>query len=68
MRIAIVGAGAIGCTIGGHLLERGQHEVSLLARGAHLRAIQDQGLTLITNDRRFESRPRASDDPADLGV
>jgi 2-dehydropantoate 2-reductase len=67
MRIAIIGAGAVGSTIAGYLLDRGEHEVSLLARGAHLAAVQERGLTLVSNDRRMESRPPASDDPARLG-
>jgi 2-dehydropantoate 2-reductase len=67
MRIAIIGAGAIGSTIGSYLLYKGKQEVSLLARGAHLQAIQAKGLTLVTNGIQFESRPRASDNPADLG-
>jgi len=68
MKIAIVGAGAVGSVIAGHLLARGEHEVSLLARGAHLAAIQQRGLVLITNDKRLESHPLASDDPAKLGA
>ena len=67
MRIAIVGAGAVGSVIAGFLLNRDEHEVSLLARGAHLAAIQARGLTVHSNDRHFTSRPRASDDPRDLG-
>ena len=67
MRIAIVGAGVVGSVIAGYLLERGEHEVSLLARGAHLAAIQERGLTVVTNGRQLESRPQASDQPARLG-
>lgn len=46
MKIAVVGAGAIGGLLG-HRLARQGHAVSLVARGAHLQAIQAQGLTLI---------------------
>ncbi|MDB5363142.1 MAG: hypothetical protein JWO51_4439 [Rhodospirillales bacterium] len=67
MRIAIVGAGAVGSVIAGYLLARGEHEVSLLARGPHLDAIQQRGLLVVTNDRHLHSRPPASDDPARLG-
>jgi 2-dehydropantoate 2-reductase len=67
MRIAIVGAGAVGSVIAGYLLERGEHEVSLLARGAHLGAIQERGLVVLSNGKRLESRPPASDAPARLG-
>lgn len=67
MRIAIVGAGAVGSVIAGYLLERGEHAVSLLARGAHLGAIQERGLLVISGDKRMTSRPLASDDPRALG-
>ncbi|MEI9982281.1 MAG: 2-dehydropantoate 2-reductase [Aliidongia sp.] len=67
MRIAIVGAGAVGSVIAGYLLERGGHEISLLARGSQLAAIKEHGLTLETRGRRLHSRPRASAAPADLG-
>ncbi len=41
----IYGAGAVGGTIGGRLFEAG-HDVTLVARGAHLAALQRKGLTL----------------------
>ena len=43
MRIIIYGAGGIGGVIGAELFKRG-HEVLLIARGAHLAAIQRDGL------------------------
>lgn len=49
MRYIIVGAGAVGATIGGRLYESG-HEVVLVARGAHLEALRERGLTLRTPD------------------
>ncbi|HEY2998356.1 MAG TPA: 2-dehydropantoate 2-reductase [Acidimicrobiales bacterium] len=45
MRFVIYGAGAIGGTIGGRLFEAG-HDVTLIARGEHLRALRGEGLTL----------------------
>lgn len=45
MRICIVGAGAIGGFLGARLAQAGE-EVTLIARGAHLAAIQTNGLTL----------------------
>ncbi|WP_441247170.1 ketopantoate reductase family protein [Kitasatospora sp. McL0602] len=47
MRYIIIGAGAVGGTIGGRLLESG-HEVVLVARGAHLAALRADGLTFTT--------------------
>lgn len=46
-RYVIVGAGAIGGTIGGRLALAGR-DVVLVARGAHLAALQDTGLDLRT--------------------
>lgn len=44
------------------------HEVSLLARGAHLAAIREHGLRLESGDRVATRRFPASDHPADLGI
>ncbi|MGH3507376.1 MAG: ketopantoate reductase family protein [Nocardioidaceae bacterium] len=45
MRCVVYGAGAIGATIGGRLHESG-HDVVLIARGAHGRALREHGLKL----------------------
>ncbi|MCZ4119183.1 ketopantoate reductase family protein [Streptomyces sp. H39-S7] len=45
MRYIIIGAGAIGGTIGGRLFDSGR-EVVLVARGAHYEALRDGGLRL----------------------
>ncbi len=45
MRIVIYGAGAVGGVIGGRLFQAG-HDVTLIARGEHLRVLQERGLTL----------------------
>lgn len=66
MKICIYGAGAIG----GHLavrLHRAGAEVSVVARGAHLAAIQATGLTVHAVDGVHRATVRASADPADLG-
>jgi 2-dehydropantoate 2-reductase len=47
VRYIIVGAGAVGGTIGGRLALAG-HDVVLMARGAHLEALRAHGLTLRT--------------------
>jgi 2-dehydropantoate 2-reductase len=49
MRFVIYGPGAIGGTIGARLFQAG-HDVTLVARGEHLRALQRDGLTLRTPD------------------
>ncbi|HWL87785.1 MAG TPA: 2-dehydropantoate 2-reductase, partial [Polyangiaceae bacterium] len=51
MRICIVGAGAIGGFLGARLALTG-HDLTLVARGAHLAAIREHGLKLIELDGR----------------
>ena len=50
-RYVIYGAGGIGCTIGARLFASGR-EVVLIARGPHLEAIRERGLTLKTPPTR----------------
>ena len=66
MKICIFGAGAIGGYMGAKLARAGA-EVSLVARGPHLAAMRDKGLTLIEEAGSFTVPVTASDDPADLG-
>jgi 2-dehydropantoate 2-reductase len=67
MKICIFGAGAIGGFLGARLA-RTEADVSLVARGPHLAAIQSRGLTLEEDGAPAETaRLRASDDPAALG-
>lgn len=47
MRIIIYGAGGVGGTVGGHLARTG-HEVLLIDRSGHVKAINEHGLKLIT--------------------
>src|SRR6266446_5906707 len=47
MRIAVLGAGGIGGYYG-VLLAKARHEVTFIARGAHLETMQRRGLTLRT--------------------
>ena len=45
MRIAFIGAGGVGGYFGGNLAKAGA-DVSFVARGAHLAAIRERGLTV----------------------
>lgn len=67
MKIYIYGAGAIIGYIGVHLA-RGGADVSLVARGPHLKAMQTNGLRIITADDDFTVLVRADNDPAAFGV
>ena len=67
MKICIFGAGAIGGYLGVKLAQAGA-DVSLVARGPHLAAMRDKGLTLIQDGIDPVTVPvTASDNPADLG-
>jgi 2-dehydropantoate 2-reductase len=67
MKICVFGAGAIGGYMGVKLAKAGV-DVSLVARGPHLEAMQTKGLTLIEEDKEPVTVPiTASDDPAKLG-
>jgi 2-dehydropantoate 2-reductase len=66
MKFAIVGAGAIGAFVGA-LLARAGEEVTLIARGAHLRAIRQRGVRVTGALGEFEVRVSATDDPAEVG-
>jgi 2-dehydropantoate 2-reductase len=68
MRIAVVGAGAIGGVMGGRLAAIG-HEVCLVARGAHLEAIRRDGLRLVDHVGKASGiyRLPAADRPEDFG-
>ncbi len=69
-KIAIYGAGAIGGYLGALLSEAGEN-VSLVARGPHLSAIQKNGLALdfdsSDNEERIITHPVATDNPSELG-
>ncbi len=66
MKVCIYGAGAIGGHIGGHLARSGA-EVSLIARGPHLEAMQQRGLRVYGDGVDFTVPVTATDNPADLG-
>lgn len=62
MKIAVMGAGAVGCYFGG-LLARAGHDVVLVARAAHAEAMQREGLLLDTQSFRERMRVQASTQP-----
>lgn len=66
MKVCIYGAGAIGAHIG-VLMKLAGVDVSLIARGAHLEAIRENGLKLIINGEEKVARMPASNNAADLG-
>ena len=67
MKICVFGAGAIGGYMGVKLAQAGA-DVSLVARGPHLAAMQANGLRLIEESGESTVSVRASDDPGAIGV
>ncbi|MBO1330993.1 2-dehydropantoate 2-reductase [Streptomyces sp. VRA16 Mangrove soil] len=66
MKIAVLGAGAIGAYVGA-ALHRGGADVHLVARKDHLRAIQQNGVQVLSDRGDFTARPHATDDPNEIG-
>jgi 2-dehydropantoate 2-reductase len=67
MKFCIYGAGAIGGYLAVELALSGQ-EVCVVARGAHLQAIQEHGLKLVIQGREKVARVAAAEDPRAFGV
>ena len=67
MKFCVVGAGAIGGVLAARLAHAG-FETSVIARGAHLHAIREHGLTLKSLDGPLNVRVAASDNPAALAA
>ena|SRR5690242_8067556 len=61
MKVAVLGAGAIGAYVGA-CLDRGGIDVTLIARGAHLAAMQERGVRVLSPRGDFTAHPRATDD------
>ena len=57
MKIAIVGAGAIGGFVGGQLAHAGE-DVTFIARGATLEALKTRGIRVIMSDGSEKAAPR----------
>lgn len=66
MRIAVMGSGGVGGYFGG-LLARAREDVTIIARGAHLEAIQKNGLQVKSVAGDFHVHPKATHDPAAVG-
>jgi 2-dehydropantoate 2-reductase len=67
MKIAAMGAGGVGGYFGARLQQAG-HEVSFFARGRHLKALQEKGLTLESAHGNAQLKVRVYEDPREAGV
>ena len=66
MKVAVFGAGAVGAYLGSRFAAA-RADVHLIARGDHLRALRERGLTLVTPDGVTTTQVWATDDPASIG-
>ena len=66
MKIAIVGAGAIGAFLGAKLALAGE-DVYLIARGPHLKAMQANGVRVRSPEGNFEAHPTVTHDYESIG-
>lgn len=66
MRFAIVGSGAVGGYFGARLVQAG-HDVTFLARGAHLEALRQRGMLIRSPAGDLAVPVRAEADPARVG-
>lgn len=68
MRVAVIGAGGIGAPFGASLAEAG-HDVTFVARGAHLAAMRQNGLRIEGDRGTIHIDPvQATDRPETIGV
>jgi 2-dehydropantoate 2-reductase len=66
MRFLIAGAGAIGAYIGARMAQAG-FDVTLFARGPHLRAMQEHGVLVKTAEGDFAARPAIAGSLEEVG-
>ncbi|HEV2954976.1 MAG TPA: 2-dehydropantoate 2-reductase [Xanthobacteraceae bacterium] len=67
MRIAVIGAGGVGGAFGA-ALAKGGADATFLARGAHLKAMRENGLKVLGPRGDIHLQPtKATDDPAAIG-
>ncbi len=66
MKFLIAGAGAIGAYIGARMAQAG-FDVTLFARGPHLRAMQEHGVLVRTADGEFVARPKITGSLEEVG-
>jgi 2-dehydropantoate 2-reductase len=66
MKIAIYGAGAIGALLGAKLHLSGE-DVTLIARGPHLKAMRESGITVVENGEKYTAYPALAENPQEIG-
>jgi 2-dehydropantoate 2-reductase len=66
MKFLVAGAGAIGAYMGARMARAGQ-DVTLFARGPHLRAMQEHGVRVKSVDGDFEAHPKIAENLERVG-
>ncbi|GIH77487.1 2-dehydropantoate 2-reductase [Planobispora longispora] len=66
MKVAVLGAGAIGAYVGAALCRAGV-DVHLIARGEHLAAMRESGVRVLSPRGDFTAHPHATGDPREVG-
>ena len=66
MKVAVFGAGAVGAYYGARMADGGA-DVGLIARGKHLEALRERGLTVVTPEGTSTHGLLATDEPAAIG-
>jgi 2-dehydropantoate 2-reductase len=68
MKVAVMGAGAVGSYLGARLQEAGA-DAHLIARGEHLAALRERGVTIVTPEGGRSTTPvQATDDVESIGA
>src|SRR5688572_20947838 len=67
MKIAAMGAGGVGGYFGARLQQAG-HDVTFFARGRHLQALRERGLTVESAHGEAQLKVRALEDPREAEV
>src|SRR6476661_4696123 len=68
MKLCIFGAGAIGGLMAAKLAAKGEVDVTVIARGPHLAAMQANGLKLISDGQETVVHPRCVASAAEAGL
>jgi len=66
MRFVVAGAGAIGAYVGAKMALAGE-DVTLFARGPHLRTMQERGVRIMESQNELQAYPKVSDNLETIG-
>ncbi|MCX7823424.1 MAG: 2-dehydropantoate 2-reductase [Syntrophobacterales bacterium] len=67
MKVGVVGTGGVGGYFGGLIAMSGNVDIHFLARGKHLQVIEEEGLTVVSNDKSTTVFVHATSEPQDIG-